>query len=509
MNNFIYDKVDYDRVDTEVDLLAEPFEWPSVSEFVNRSDELAKLDEWWESPERMPICLYGRRRCGKSWLFRRFAHGKPAILLVARRTAPGAQLNDFAERLEPLLGVRPLLPDLPSLFRVLYRAAREERMLVVIDEFSYLLPTTEAETTRELTAIQSIMEDERENSRLKLVLCGSLVGQMESLLAERGPLHGRLIPLQLQPVAFSEARLFLPGLDPVDQFERFSVAGGMPRYLSVLGGPETLRERVCQQVLNRNAALLDEGRTVLEQELREPKVYFAILQALADGDKGINEIVQALRSDSPRVSKYLRVLEDMRIVDRKLPVGAKTSSRVGHWHLRDPFFRFWFRFVFPFQDDLESGLSGRELYDSEIAPMLNDHVAPEFEEFARRWTRQKYGSRASKVGAWWGPSLNEHRRSGERQTEEIDIVGLSRNRATVIGEVRWRNSAMDVGYLDEIERFKLPALRQSETKVAEKPLILLFSRGGYTQRLKSIAQAREDLELVDVPTALVALSTAQ
>lgn len=492
----------------KVGLMAKPFEWPSVSEFVNRSEELAKLDEWWESRERMPICLYGRRRSGKSWLFRKFAHGKPAVLLVARRTAPGAQLNDFAERLEPLFGVRPLLPDLPSLFRVLYRAAREERLLVVIDEFPYLLPTTEAETTRELTAIQSIIEEERENSHLKLVLCGSLVSQMEALLAERGPLHGRLIPLQLQPVAFPEARFFLPGLNPVDQFERFSVAGGMPRYLSVLGGPGTLREAVCRQVLNRNAALWDEGRTVLEQELREPKVYFAILQTLADGDKGINEIVQALRSDAQRVSKYLKVLEDMRIVDRKLPVGAKASSRVGHWHLRDSFFRFWFRFVFPFQDDLESGLLGHDLYDSEIAPMLNDHLAPEFEEFARRWTRQNYGSRATKVGAWWGPSLNALRRSGERQTEEIDIVGLSRNRATVVGEVRWRNSAMDLGYLEEIERFKLPALRQSETKVAEKPLILLFSRGGYTKGLIDVARAREDLELVDVQAALSALSTS-
>lgn len=484
------------------------FEWPNVSEFINRTEELTALEKWWGSRERMPICLYGRRRSGKSWLFRKFAHEKPAVLLVARRTAPGAQLDDFAERLEPLLGVRPSLPDLPSLFRLLYRAARKEKILVVIDEFPYLLPTTDAETNRELTAIQAVMEEEQGNSLLKLVLCGSLVTQMESLLAERGPLHGRLIPLQIHPVAFPEARLFLPELSPLEQFERFSVTGGMPRYLSVLGGPDSLRDVVCHHVFNRNAALWDECRTVLEQELREPKIYFAVLQALANGDKESNEIVQAIHSDPQRVSKYLNVLEGMKVVDRTLPISAKNSSRVGHWHLRDPFFRFWFRFVFPFQDDLESGLQAKKFYDLEVVPNLNDHVAPEFEDFARRWTRETYGNKTTKVGSWWGPSLNEYRRSGTRQSEEIDIVGLGQKKVSLIGEVRWRNKAMDISYLREIEKFKLPALRQSDLEVVDKPLILLFSRGGYTEALQTEAQTREDLELIAVPGILAYSPTA-
>lgn len=56
--------------------------------------------------------------------------------------------------------------------------------------------------------------------------------------------------------------------------------------------------------------------------------------------------------------------------------------------------------MFGFQADLESGLSGRQLYDNEIAPEFNDHVAPEFEAFCRQWVRAK--TRATKVGAWGG-----------------------------------------------------------------------------------------------------------
>jgi AAA+ ATPase superfamily predicted ATPase len=201
-----------------------PYDWPQATEFHNRVSELAALDRWWTSPEKMPMSVYGRRRCGKSWLLRRFAHGKPAIVLVARRTTPGAQLDAFASKLEPVLGVRPAVDDLAELFRLLFRAANDRKLLVVIDEFPYLLPTGEAEIERELSAIQAVMEEERAASQLKLVLCGSLVAQMESLLAERGPLHGRLVPLQLHPLAFADARLFRHAPIPLRVRERLRYA---------------------------------------------------------------------------------------------------------------------------------------------------------------------------------------------------------------------------------------------------------------------------------------------
>ncbi len=88
------------------------YAWPLVGEFLDREDELARLEEWWTSPERIPINLYGRRRVGKSWLLRRFAHGKPAVILASERLAPGTQLARFAELLAPALGIRPEIPDL-------------------------------------------------------------------------------------------------------------------------------------------------------------------------------------------------------------------------------------------------------------------------------------------------------------------------------------------------------------------------------------------------------------
>jgi hypothetical protein len=102
-----------------------PFNWPRVSDFRNRVDELRRLEAWWESPTQEPIALSGRRRVGKSWLLNRFAHGKPAVLLVADRVAPGMQLDRLSAQLGDLRGVTPRLADAADLVRALYRLGRE------------------------------------------------------------------------------------------------------------------------------------------------------------------------------------------------------------------------------------------------------------------------------------------------------------------------------------------------------------------------------------------------
>ena len=70
--------------------MSEPFAWAAVDSFLDRDAELARLEGWWDNPGGEPISLYGRRRVGKSWLFRRFAHGKDATLLVASKSSEGA-----------------------------------------------------------------------------------------------------------------------------------------------------------------------------------------------------------------------------------------------------------------------------------------------------------------------------------------------------------------------------------------------------------------------------------
>lgn len=480
-------------------LSVQRFEWPLVDEFLNRERELAQLDRWWTERGRRLIAMYGRRRVGKSWLFRAFAHEKPAIVLVAEAGARGAQLRRLATALEEPLGVRPDFTDVPDLFRALYRLGHRQKILAVIDEFPYLLPSGQKERRQMLTAIQAVIEEEQDSSRTRFILCGSQIGSMERLLAEESPLHGRLHRFLVSPLGPEECASFIEAESARDWVERFSVSGGMPMYLDELarGGP--LREALGESVLSHLGVLFEEPPFVLQQELRRPAIYFSILDELASGPRALGNLSNALAMPSTSLTEYLRTLQEMRIVDRRLPVTSAPDSAGHRYHLTDGFFRFWFRFVRPYASELEAGLEPADLWTAEVKPAFAEHIAPAFEALCRRWVRANLGDSASRVGNWWGPALHELRAKHERETEEIDVVGLHRGRVSIVGECKWTARPVSVSLLAEIEKLKLPALRQAGAKVArDGPLVVLFSRGGFTKGLKAAARENERLRLVEI-----------
>lgn len=483
----------------------EPFRFPRVDEFVNRSQDLGRLEAWWDDKTRDALCVYGRRRVGKSWLFRRFADDKPAAILVASERAFAPQFSSFSEQLEQELGVRPALGDAADLVRVLYRLGRGQRILAVVDEFPYLLPKGDARQAM-LSAIAAVMEEERDDSQTKLILCGSIIAQMESLLSEKSPLHGRLHALDVRPMSFGEATPLLEQEDGADRIVRFSVTGGMARHLAELGRGGTLRKLVCNSVLDSRSPLFNDPRLVLERELREPATYFSLLEELARGEAGIDHLAETLRTDSQSLTSYLRTLTEMRLITPHRPAGAPATGRKRKYRLDDGFIRFWFRFVFPHQEDLDSGLKPGDLWDGLIEPALPEHTSQTFEDLCRAYTRQVHGAEAPLVAGWWGEALPKFK---DRTQEEIDVVGLKHKRLQVAGECKWTKGQMPLGVLDDLRAHKIPALsRDPGIKPSGKngPKILLFARSGFTSGLHAAASEDDQVTLIPVDELVQQLS---
>lgn len=460
------------------------------------------MNDWWASTDREPLNLYGRRRVGKSWLFRRFAHGRPAVILVADRTAPGQQLSRIARELEPTLGFTPQFDDVASLFQALYRLSETDKILVVIDEFPYLLGTTEPEQQANLSSIQAVMEQQRDSARIKLILTGSAIAQMQALQSERSPLHGRLVPLPLWPLTFAEARPFLAGDDPHDHMTRFAIAGGMPRYLSALSG-EPLSHVLAERVVDRRSQLFNEPRTLLQSELREPAVYFSILSELAGNPQDSSTIADRLRVQPKELSPYLANMESLRLVTRHRPVGAPTTARSTQWRCEDHFVRFWFRFVQPYQGELEAGADALAHVNLVVMPNLGDHTAPAFEQVSRDWLRRDYAGRITSMGSWWGPALHSLRARKERFTEEIDAVGLHGKQVVVAAEVKWTNKALGAEVLLSLREHKLPALSQAGFDVTGTQIVLI-SKSGFSAAAGELAD-HQGVRLIDAAQVITDL----
>jgi uncharacterized protein len=472
------------------------YDWAVRDRFVNRSEDLAELERWWSDPTRDALAMIGRRRVGKSWLFRQFADGKPAVILVADRLLLAQQMRRFSDELEPAVGVRPALSSVAELVRVLYALGREQKILAIVDEFPFLLPEGETHDGV-LTEVQAVMEEHRDGSQTKLVLCGSLIGQMEKLLYTSSPLHGRLRQFDVWPFTFPESKMMTAPTDSAERrITRYAVAGGMARYLSELGH-DPLRQAVCQRVLDRRAFLFDDPRAVLEQEFRNPTTYFSLLQALV-APTSTSKLTDQLQMDSSTLAPYLTRLRDARLIASPRPVGTNKNSRQHKHHITDGFIRFWFRFVLGHQDDLQQGLEPQDMWHALIEPHLAEFVAPAFEVLCQRYTRRVYGAEAPTVGGWWGPALNKYRRAGTRQVEEVDVVGVQHRRLKVVGECKWTAGRLPFSVLNDLREYKIPAIQKEGglTPPTEGPRVLLFSRSGFNDALQREADSSSLIELI-------------
>jgi len=457
--------------------------------FINRQTELQLLKERYTSDQAELFVLYGRRRVGKTELLAQFCQDKRHIFFVADldvepvlRAALSAVVN--AELLGPETA-SAVYPSWQDIFLLLARHAQEERLVVVLDEFTYLVDAHPPLAS----VLQRLWDSDLVRSKLMLILCGSYVGMMEeAVLGYRAPLYGRrTAQYLLEPLGFHDARHFFPAYELADQVRAYAVFGGTPAYLHAVPASQPLLDNVSQQVLARGTFLYDEVRFLLQQELREPRNYFAILEAIASGRTRLNEIKQATGLDG--VSAYLDTLQGLRLVERVVPVTESQphKSRRGLYRLRDHFFRFWFRFVHPNRTLLERG-GAQVALDTLVAPQLDSFSGPIFEEICHQFL-WRVGLKGGlpflplRIGGWW------------RANEEIDAIAVGQDAALLV-ECKWTGRPIGVDILRALERKASLVSRDLDPR---RLFFGLCARGGFTPQVEGKAAQRDDLFLFDLP----------
>lgn len=436
--------------------------------FINRERELAFLENVWSQTVPQLIVLWGKRRVGKTELIKQFMSGKPHIYFLGESTSEPQQIHRFSEALaaffkDPLLETRGFA-GWEEAFR--YLAARKEKILLAIDEFPYLI-----ESNRAIPSLfQKAWDEHLSKSPLHLILLGSSMSMMErDVLGLRSPLFGRRTgQWRVDPFSFVSAALFRKNRSFEDRFSHYAVAGGVPAYWLRFDGRAGFWENVQSRVLTKGQPLYEEVEFILREELREPRYYFALLQAIAQGKRKLAEIVNATGIPQPSANKYLGVLADLKIVEREVPVTEKApaKSKRGYYRIVDEFFRFWFKYVFPYRAELELGNTNYVL--SRIRSTWPDHLGNVYEMVAKEmlWEYRDRIFPFSAAGRWWN------------KEEEIDVVAVNpESNSILFGEAKW--SVKPVG-IDILEKLKEKARRVVWGTAKRKEIYALFSRAGFT-----------------------------
>ena len=449
---------------------------------IGRENELNVLNSLYESNKFEYLVMYGRRRVGKTTLLLEFAKGKNSIFFPAQEKNDSLNLQDFSKMVQMGLDGAYIasFEGWKDAFEYVDRKV-DERTVLIIDEFPFI--------AEENPTIKSILQHAidhlwKNNKNIFLILCGSSVSFMESdIMGNKSPLHDRQTSsMEVLPFDYYESSLFFPKYSPTQKLIAYGILGGVPRYLEAFDDQDSIEENIAKAIIRKGAYLNEEPSNLLKAELREPNVYNSILSAIANGRNKVSEISDYLHEEKSKVSKYLVVLQTMRLVEKIVPCGEDTSSRKGIYRLTDNFFRFWFRYEFTNNAYYE--MLGASAASEEIMSGISDYMGEAFEGICKEYfiRQAKLGKLPFvpyKIGKWWGnnPCI--------KAEDDVDILMMDKTgKKGMFVECKFRNSKMPHKEYEDLKNAML-AFPHIEEKY-----MYFVSKSGYEDSV--IRHAAED-----------------
>ena len=442
--------------------------------FINRKNELEFLDQKFKQPDAQMVVIYGRRRTGKTELIKQFCKDKEFIYFLADKRGTVLNTSRFTSiAVEHFNDIPPKIEDFYLLFEYIKRRLDpEKKMVLIIDEFSYLVEKDDSISS----VFQGIWDEVLMNENVFLILCGSSISMMEhGVLSYKSPLYGRRTgQWKMSAFSFKEMREFFPGFLMTERAEIYGVLGGIPLYLKQFK-KRNLFSNIEEKIMTKGELLYEEVEFLLREELREYSSYYSILEAIAAGRTRIIEIADHSKIKAGDLPKYLDILIKLDIIEKVHPVTEKEKTKKTIYRIRDNFFNFWFKFVFPHKSDIEMGNSQKVM--DIIKQDFSSYMGHIFEDIVKEFMIELNAKNVlpfnfMKIGTWW---------SGDK---EIDLVALSKNEALFV-ECKWQSRKTDIDVLE-----KLIETAQFVNWQREKDYYAVVSRSGFTLRAEDYAREK-------------------
>ncbi|MEU4228780.1 ATP-binding protein [Nonomuraea sp. NPDC026600] len=451
----------------------------------------------------------GRRRTGKTQLLTAVCEAVGGLYIACVQDEGDlAARRRFASAITEHAGLRNTIRGEPESWERLLRAALETSArvspagspaVVVIDEFPYVMANAP-----QLPSLIQHLYDESQQGRGpggRLILCGSALSVMHTLLSGTQPLRGRaMMDMRLNALDYREAAQLWHLQDPEVAFRVHACVGGIPGYRPLMPSVPTAVDDFDGWVTD-NLLSVDIGvftRTEVDYLLREDpritarSVYYDILSAVAQGARTPAKIGAAIGRDNNAVRYPIGVLES---------AGYLTKAHDLHRHGKptisvcDPIIRFDRLITAPHLGQLELGRV--EPVWRAAAPTFRSNIlGPHFEELAREWVHRFAPDELGRPIGFGQVGFGSVQDDRGRAKHDIDVIATEGDRVRLIGEAK---ATLARRGLPDLER--LDAIRQllaREGKDTTETVTALFSATGFTTDLVEAAGSRADTVLVDL-----------
>ena len=446
---------------------------------IGRSKEIALMEELYYSRKFEMLLMHGRRRVGKTFLLSYFSslHEENTVFFTGDKTPEKTNVQAFCKELNKVLHAGEYLLSLETwndVYSFLKDRDFPERLVIIIDEFTYLYKSNPAYDSGLQNAIDKILR----TKNIFLILCGSEVSVIEEIFDDSTkPLYGRkTASLKLEPFSYKEARQFFPKYSDEQAFTAYSIVGGIPLYLALFDDSVSVRKNIIRHCLSTTGYLFDEIETLLRMELKETHFYKSIMLAINAGATTFNEIKTKVDEDAAKVAKYINVLIHLGFIKKETPCGEKEKTRNTLYTIADNYFAFYFTFIHKHKNMLNGLISPEAYYDRELTKeKLSAYLGHRFEGICASYLREQFYAGkmpffAEHLGRWWGthPLL--------KRPEEIDLLALDAENA-LFAECKCTAEPFNEKQLADLEE-------SSQCIDRPKKWFVIFSKNGVTDGVK-------------------------
>jgi AAA+ ATPase superfamily predicted ATPase len=328
--------------------------------FYGRKEQLAELERMLARKRWFFAKVTGRRRIGKTTLIQRamqdLGSRQPVFYVQIPDSEPAGVLsvvNDALETFRVPAGHHPRPKDLLQLAKLLEGMA-ESGYILILDEFQYFNRKGYEEFCSHLQACVDRLSTKAEQVGGGLIVLGSIRTEMVALLEDRtAPLYNRVTDtIDLTHLDIGSILLILKDhAEPSPEHLLFlwNLFEGVPKFYrdcfeqGVLAADrQTLLRRI---FFESSSPLRAEAENWFMRELRGR--YDVILKFVARNPGRMhNEMVKAIRDASgnpeAQVGGYLKILiERFGLIERKLPIFAKSEAKRSRYYITDNFLRSW------------------------------------------------------------------------------------------------------------------------------------------------------------------------
>lgn len=449
--------------------------------FIGRKKELKLLEELYNSQKFEMLILRGRIKVGKSYLLNHFSkkYQNNTVFFTADKSAEKSNVKSFCEELNNVLKFGTFLNSFETwkdVFSFFKDIELKQRLVIIIDEFTYLHSSNPAFDSILQNAIDRVLKQKN----VFLILCGSEVSTIEDIIDDSTkPLYGRkTAELKLEPFSYLEAKEFFPKYSNEEALTVYSILGGTPLYLSLFDDSLSIRENIIKNCLSTTGYLFNEVENLLRMELKETSFYKNIMLAINSEASNLNTIRDKVGEDSAKISKYISVLINLGYIKKEIPCGEKDRIRNTLYSISDNYFAFYFAFIFKYRNILNGFISPEIFYEKEMTnEKLNAFIGKRFEDICKAYLKQQFylGKMPfypQEIGRWWGnnPIL--------KKQEEIDILALDDENA-IICECKYTNEKFDLKQLKDLEQSALCINKENKS-------FIIFSKSGVTTKVEEL-----------------------